>query len=237
MNDSADLITRREALRRAAYVLGGALSAPTVMGALAGCEASSRKAGNGASKETWTPQTLSAEQDELVLAMGEHILPETDTPGARAARVNEYIDAMLTDFYPEEQRRSFLDGLDRVDVHAQRRFDGRFLDISPEQQLELVEVLNRTAFLQQERHQEETPPEGQDAELGREGNVSVGTERTMPNFGEDDRGRNSFFATFKELVVVGFYTSEVGATEELRVNPMGAWQADISYTEVGQAWA
>ena len=39
----------------------------------------------------------------------------------------------------------------------------------------------------------------------------------------EDVGRQAFFRTLKELVLVGYYTSEVGATQELRVNPMGTW--------------
>ena len=45
------------------------------------------------------------------------------------------------------------------------------------------------------------------------------------------------FRTLKELTLVGYYTSEVGATRELRVNPMGAWHADVPYASLGHAWA
>ena len=38
-------------------------------------------------------------------------------------------------------------------------------------------------------------------------------------------------------MLVGYYTSEVGATEELRVNPMGVWLPDIPYGQVGRSWA
>ena len=44
-------------------------------------------------------RTLSAKQDATVTRMAELILPETDTPGARAARVNEFIDLILTEWY------------------------------------------------------------------------------------------------------------------------------------------
>jgi hypothetical protein len=41
----------------------------------------------------------------------------------------------------------------------------------------------------------------------------------------------------KELTVVGYYTSELGATRELRVNPMGRFRADVPYASLGTAWA
>lgn len=240
MERAVELITRREALRRAAYLLGGAVSASTVAGVLAGCE---RKAGTTAA--AWRPRTLSPDQSEMVLVIGEHIIPETDTPGARAGRVNEFIDAMLTDFYPTKKRQHFMSGLDRVEARAQRTLGKRFLELSPEQQLELVRALNRTAF-QERKKAPEVPPEGvaqPENPVLQEGDVQTGNERALPtvpandDWDPDDVGPGAFFRTLKELVVVGYYTSEVGATQELAVNPMGAWRADIPYAEVGKSWA
>lgn len=47
-----------------------------------------------------------------------------------------------------------------------------------------------------------------------------------------------FFKTMKELTVLGFCTSEVGATEFLKYDPVpGAYHGCIPYSEVGAAWA
>src|SRR5439155_1124549 len=83
------MIDRREALRRAALLLGGVLAAPTIAGVLAGCEA--RSVPDGA----WKPRALTPDQADLVATIADHILPETDTPGARAVGVHRFIDAML----------------------------------------------------------------------------------------------------------------------------------------------
>ena len=231
MSYTADPITRREALVRVGYLLGGALSASTVAGVLAGCAA--RGAADGGA---WAPRTLSREQADLVLAMGEHILPETDTPGARAARVHEYVDAMLTDYYPAAERDRFLAGLDRADERMRRAFGRRFLDSPPERQLELVRALADQAF----RAPDQDPLPPSDPVL-QEDRVTRGDERTLPlaalPWDAGDVGRGSFFRTLKELVLVGYYTSEAGATEELRVNPMGVWLPDIPYGQVGRSWA
>lgn len=204
VGDMLGRMTRREAVARVAQLLGGALAAPTVAGVLAGCGASPDSATTG-----WKPRTLSREQSEVVLIMGEIILPETDTPGARAARVDRFIDAMLSDYYADADRRRFLAGLERVEARARSAFGARFGALPAERQLELVRALNRQAFL--------------------------------PTVGEawhpEDTGPGSFFRTLKELVVVGYYTSEMGATKELRVNPMGSWRADIPYDGVGGAWS
>ena len=151
---AVDLLTRRQALARAAYLLGGTLSASTIAGVLAGCEAVS----DDATETGWRPRTLSVEQSEMVLTMGEQILPETDTPGARIARVDRFIDAMLTDYYGEDERLRFLAGLDRAEARAQRVFGQGFGSLGAERQGELVQALNRAAF-QQVGDRPATPPE------------------------------------------------------------------------------
>ena len=226
MGDALELVTRRDALARVARLLGGALAAPTVAGVLAGCASAATREGAG-----WRPRTLSPEQCEAVLTIGEIILPETDTPGARAARVDRFIDAMLSDYYTPADRQRFLAGLERVEARARNAFGARFGALPAERQLALVQALNRQAF----------PARSAPASAPADTDVRTGQGRTPSALGgawhADDRGPGSFFRTVKELVLVGYYTAEIGATRELRVNPMGAWRADIPYDEVRSAWA
>lgn len=57
-----------------------------------------------------------------------------------------------------------------------------------------------------------------------------------PNRKKDDPPH--FFRNMKELTVLGFCTSEVGATEFLKYDPVpGAYHGCIPYSEVGAAWA
>ena len=44
----------------------------------------------------WTPKFFSVHQNETVTALAELIIPQTETPGAKAAKVNEFIDLILT---------------------------------------------------------------------------------------------------------------------------------------------
>jgi gluconate 2-dehydrogenase gamma chain len=236
MTEPPKLISRRAALARAAALLGGAISAPTLAGVLAGCarplEATALRAG-----------ALTAEQLELVAVLGEHILPNTDTPGARAAGVHQFIDVMLAEYYPAEERDRFLAGLARVDGYARRAHGSPFLQLAEDRQLALVRALNRAAFRdpsaatlpEQEPVLQETDVETGRSDLESQRPASGGV-MTNQRWDPEDVGRQSFFRTLKELTLVGYYTSEVGATQELRLNPMGVWRADIPYAEVGQAW-
>ncbi len=51
-------------------------------------------------------------------------------------------------------------------------------------------------------------------------------------------GEPHFFRKIKELTILGFCTSEVGATEFLKYDPLpGDYKGCIPYSEVGKAWA
>jgi gluconate 2-dehydrogenase gamma chain len=223
-------ITRREALKRAAWILGGTVSAPTILGVLAGCQAE-RKA-------TFTPRTLTPDQRGIVQAMADIIIPETDTPGARTAGVDQFVDAMLTDYYPAKERDRFLSGLARVDARAQSQHKLPFHQLSREQQTAIVLDLDKAAFTEPPNAgavPAETKPEVRktDVPIG-PGAGADPKEAVTPD--PADIGRESFFRRMKELTVVGYYTSEVGQNRELRINPWGQYR-DIEYKPGTPAWA
>ena len=157
----------------------------------------------------FVPETLNADQYKLVTTLADIIIPATDTPGASGAGVPAFIDKMLTDWYLEEDKDAILTGLGLLENEALVQFAVPFVDASPEQQHALVEQMAQQAFPTSDANDVNTlPPE-------------------LPEL----------FREFKQLTVVGYYTSEVGASEELRIQPMGAYLADIPYDEVGRAWS
>src|ERR1700739_786083 len=60
-------------------------------------------------------RTLTLHLNDTVLAMIDQIIPATDTPGAKGARVNEFIDFILTEWATPEERAHFLEGLAGID--------------------------------------------------------------------------------------------------------------------------
>jgi hypothetical protein len=53
-----------------------------------------------------------------------------------------------------------------------------------------------------------------------------------------EMGSDWFWRRMKELTIVGYYTSQPGATQELRgPNPMGFWRGDMPYHRGDRAWA
>lgn len=186
---------RREALKRVGLVMGGVVSAPLVSGVLSGCQ-------SGIEEGAYALQTLSPGQNELVATIAEHIIPATDTPGARAAKVNEFVDLMLTDWYPAEDRTRFMSGLADVDAKAQAAHGKDFLDCDKEQQVAVLTELDQAAY---------------------NGSAQSGTP---------------FFRMMKEMTLTGYYTSEIGATQELQyVHEAGRYDGDVPYSEIGRAFA
>ncbi len=227
-----DDITRREALKRAAWLLGGTLSAPTILGVLAGCRAD-RTTG-------WVPRTLTPNQHDTVEAIAEIIIPTTETPGARDAGVGRFVDAMFSDYYSAADRSRFLSGLARVDAQAKRLHGRAFNELSTDQQTAMVWEMDRAAFSEPpgtagRPFRPEMVPElrKSDVAAGEGVGASPSDAATAP---ADDIGPQSFFRMMKELAVVGYYTSEVGQTRELRLTPWGRYR-DIPYKPGTPAWA
>ena len=130
MSDGND-ITRREAVARTALFLGGTLAASSIAGVRGNAWALTAAPG-------WRAGTLTAGQSELVATIAEHIIPATDTPGARAAGVHRFVDVVLSDFYKDDERKRFLDGLAALEARAERELGAPFLKATPQQQLALL---------------------------------------------------------------------------------------------------
>ena len=80
-------------------------------------------------------RVLTPHQDAIVVAATERIIPKTDTPGAAAAEVDRFIDVMLADWYPSEEKQKFLAGIAELDAQ-------RFLEITPAEQTAILERLD-----------------------------------------------------------------------------------------------
>jgi gluconate 2-dehydrogenase gamma chain len=89
---------------------------------------------------TWTPTVLSPTQFETVGVLVEAIIPTTDTPGARAALVDRYVDGVLSTATPTI-RDGFLAGLDWLDNRSATLFNTPFRLASASQQSELLSRL------------------------------------------------------------------------------------------------
>ena len=139
--------------------------------------------------ETAALKVLDPHQNATVVTIAELIIPQTDTPGAKAVRVNEFIDRILAEWYTEEEKASFLAGLAQVDTRSHDLFGKDFVDCSQTQQSQILTELDDG--LAEMRTQDRTRWRHQPA-------------REQP-----------FFYRMKQLTLVGYYTSEIGFEQEL----------------------
>ncbi|PYU84919.1 MAG: hypothetical protein DMG50_02980 [Acidobacteria bacterium] len=144
----------------------------------------------------YTLRTLNPHQNDTVVAMIDQIIPATDTPSAQGARVNEFIDVILTEWADAEERMNFLDGLAGVDKQTNDLFGKNFVDASPAQQVTLLRSMDESVAAQRTRRMRHgnTIPEERDKQL-----------------------RGEFFNVFKGITVHGYYTSEIGFSQELNL--------------------
>jgi hypothetical protein len=138
-----DKVGRREAVRRLTLGGLGAAALPAWVEALAGiAEASaSEQSVPSSSAEDWKPKFLDAHQDQTVTVISELIIPETDTPGAKAALVNRFIDGVLA-AAAEPQRREFVRGLRFMDGRSHELFGADFVRARPDEQTALLTILS-----------------------------------------------------------------------------------------------
>jgi hypothetical protein len=136
---------------------------------------------------------LSTHQDATVAAMAELIIPQTDTPGAKDVRVDEFVDRIVSDWYSDEDRQRFLAGLADVDARAQRLFARDFAGAPVDQQLTILRILGE--------------------ELAEASAALANAPRGYR--GEAPQPQNNFYLMFRELTLTSYFTSEAGFTQQL----------------------
>src|SRR6266581_2102125 len=124
------MMNRREAIKQVTALLGGV--ALTGSGLVTAVErAHARAAASHAQVGTFTAQDI-AFLDEIA----DTILPDTKTPGAKAAHVGAFMALMVTDTYEEREQGIFRDGMRQLDAAA-------FMAATPAQRLAQLERVDR----------------------------------------------------------------------------------------------
>ncbi len=135
---------RRQALRALGTVAAGAMTTPVWVKSLAAVsrqQAHSHGAETAMAAADWTPKVLSAHQNESVIVLTELIIPETDTPGAKGARVNRFVDGVLSEAKAED-RTKFLKGLSWVDERSRALYGKDFTGAAAADQTALLTRLS-----------------------------------------------------------------------------------------------
>ncbi|MDP9179029.1 MAG: gluconate 2-dehydrogenase subunit 3 family protein [Gemmatimonadota bacterium] len=238
------LIDRREAIRRVALFLGGT----TLVGGsalLTACERERPQAPATGPVGEFTSADI-AYLDEIA----ETILPETKTPGAKAAKTGAFMALMVTDSYSAPDRKIFRDGMLKLDEATRKETNATFMVATPEQRLAVLTKLDREQKLHADardavrrkarglpaaKSAEEAEPEknlpDQRQELAQGADVSAASEITAD-------APSHYFRMMKELALLGYFTSEIGCTQAQRyIESPGRFDPCTEYRPGEKAWA
>jgi hypothetical protein len=130
-------MNRRELLRNSLLTIGAAAAVNIPAEAL--IFASADDASRELARPDWNPVFLSAQQNETLIALGETIIPTTDTPGAKAALVNRFLDLVLS-VLPQQTQREFLDSLAWFDTGAMARYNTSFVNLSEDEKQDFLNL-------------------------------------------------------------------------------------------------
>ncbi|MEM1412854.1 MAG: gluconate 2-dehydrogenase subunit 3 family protein [Pseudomonadota bacterium] len=172
-------VSRREALRQVTAMLGGvAITGGTgLLTALLPSEAEARRslameAGFSAQDVAWLEE------------VADTLLPETETPGAKAAATGAFIALMVENTYTKGEQAQFRDGIRALEAWASAEHGAGFMDLGPEARLAVLEHFDAEQHAYMNEKTDDDPKHG--------------------------------FRMFKELCLLGYFTSEIGTTQAQR---------------------
>ena len=218
-------VTRREVIQQVSAALGGA--------ALAGGERVFGFSFDAAALESATAQgagSFTTAEIALLDEVAETILPETATPGAKAARTGAFMALMVTAAYTERDRDVFRAGMQTLDAACRQAHGAGFLQASPAQRLSLLESLDREQKTVMEERA--NAPRSRAPVLSERERVEGPAAEAAP-----DQPAH-YFRMMKELTLLGFFTSEVGCTKAMRyIETPGRFDPCVPHAPGDRSWA
>ena len=197
-SEHVDPLSRREAIRRVSALFGG-VALVGHAGLLEALEA-----------ERVAPlvAVLSAADVTLLDEIADTMLPETSTPGAKAAGVGPFMALMVADAYSPEEQRVFTEGLRSLERECSAMHGRAFMEATPEQRLKLLERLDQEQYEHMQARE------------------------------DDDDAPAPYFRMMKELALLGYFTSEIGYRQAMRfAETPGRFEPCVPYKPGDKAWA
>ncbi len=191
-------MNRRELIKNVAIMMGGTVVGGSIF--LNGCKMDTKSAGDK------TAGFFDTDEVSFLNEVADTIIPTTNTPGAKAAKVGEFMSVMVADCYEPKDQKIFKDGLGKIDEEANNKFKKKFMELDAAQKKELLTALDK-----QQKEYGKTKKEGSPAH---------------------------YFGMMKDLTLLGYFTSEIGATQALRhVAVPGKYEGCVPYKKGDRAWS
>lgn len=151
------------------------------------------------------------EQKKHILAeLAEVIIPRTDTPGAKDAKVEEFIIGMLKYCTEPKAQHNFLNGLADLEQYVLKNYNGDFVSCTEKQKIAVLRYYeDKTVY-----------------------------KSSLVNKVNNKLFGIPFFVSLKQLTVQGYCTSMTGAQQGLAYDYIpGTYQACIPLINNQRSWA
>jgi gluconate 2-dehydrogenase gamma chain len=185
---STPLINRRDLIRAALFAsavsaLGPAFSLAQAVHSDVTPAARGEDGSKFLTDPNWKPVFLNPQQNETLSVLSDVIIPATDTPGAKEALVNRFLDLMVS-AQPAEFQQQFVNALSFIDSESQQQFGDEFRKLTPDDQVGLLSAWAYPREASQWMEQAEKPDPG-----------------------------HQHFGLLKALIAAAYYGSEIGQKE------------------------
>src|SRR5580658_7460448 len=106
-------MNRRDAIARVSLLLGGTIVGAEVF--LSGCHNAPETALGGSGTNFTNDDVAFLDQ------VAETILPATDTPGAKEAKVGQFMTVIVRDCYEEKDQQIFVSGIQKLNEASRKK--------------------------------------------------------------------------------------------------------------------
>jgi len=200
---------RRELLKMIAVLTGGAVVGAEAF--LTGCK----------NPETKTGMVFSEDDIPYLDEIAETILPATSTPGAKAAKVGQFMTVIVNDCYEEDDQKTFHEGMKQLNDNFNKKYGTSFMKATSQQRHDFLVDLDKEAKEHQKKRAESMSQQNN--------NDKNAKKNGMPNH---------YFTLMKQLTLWGYFTSKEGMTKALRYNPVpGRYEGCIDYKKGEKSFA
>ena len=209
------LMTRREAIERVAALFGGValIGGDDLLAVSFDLDAQSAATAAGVGD-------FSAADVALLDEIAETILPQTSTPGAKAARTGAFMALMVTAAYTTRNQQAFREGMKTLEDECRKTHGHAFMQATAAERLALLERLDRE----------------QKAEMDARSSAPQ-ARAPLPERQSIDQPPH-YFRMMKELALLGYFTSEIGCTQAQRyIESPGRFDPCVPYASGDKTWA
>lgn len=189
-------------MKLSAALLGTGLSGMVFTGMLQGCKVDTRS--------DWTPVFFTPAQASVIAEMSEHLLPGTDSPGAKDVWVDRFMDKLIAECFDADAQKAFMAGLNAFQEKCRSEYGRGFEACTPEERSAIFEAEEKIPYV---------------------------PARYLWGNKIRDEGKTTFYRQFKGLALFGYFSSEEVGKNVLKYDPIpGVFIGCMPLSEVGGAW-